>query len=524
MSKRTIQLVIDRTEDLTELRKLSTIFGSATRYAFNRLLEGEKPSDLIKKVNIKFDLNKRYAEDAVLKAQSIISSQKALLPLRIEEIQRKIAKTERKLEDYRAGKKTPNKVSLETCIKGLDSRLETLRKKENNLLLHQKNETIPKVIFGGRKNFFRRMQGKITNEGWKELRSNTLYSRGDKSKKGNLNTRIVWDEEQAYFLLEVANPLNKKNNRSERLRYKLHTSDKRFSDVVNIVLPQETSFQDSNGNIKTNEAYQPYTVELKYKNGKWYVFLSYDIQTVGEELTSKDKIDADIIAGIDINIDRITVSIITKQGRLLETKTFYCHEMEYVRGNKRSNIAGEIAKEVIDYFLSWNVGGFVLEDLTFQQIHDTNKMLNRLTANFAYRKLHHALMTRGLKYGFKMKQVNPAYTSVIGRFKYSKMYGLSAHEAASYVIGRRGLGFDEKIPRELIKTLKEKVKSHLLQMIRSMEESEKLGETQTQKRNDLVVLRNNIQKFKEKPNWMLWNVIQKTLRMKNQEILLLKEV
>ncbi|MFA1819663.1 hypothetical protein ACDX78_05610 [Virgibacillus oceani] len=70
------------------------VFSSAIRYAFNRLLEGETKSNLIKKVNVNFDLNKRYAEDAVLFAQGIISSQKELLPSLIENIQKKIEKTD----------------------------------------------------------------------------------------------------------------------------------------------------------------------------------------------------------------------------------------------------------------------------------------------------------------------------------------------------------------------------------------------------------------------------------------------
>ena len=79
--------------------------------------------------------------------------------------------------------------------------------------------------------------------------------------------------------------------------------------------------------------------------------------------------------------------------------------------------------------------------------------------SFAKNKLQKALISRGLKFGFKIKKVNPAYTSVIGRFKYAKMYGLSVHEAASFVIGRRGLDFDEKVPKELLQQLKDKGKT-----------------------------------------------------------------
>jgi len=56
------------------------------------------------------------------------------------------------------------------------------------------------------------------------------------------------------------------------------------------------------------------------------------------------------------------------------------------------------------------------------------------------------------------KKVNPAFTSVIGKFKYQKMYNLSIHESASYVIARRGLGFNEKLslykyPSEIVKNI-----------------------------------------------------------------------
>ena len=116
---------------------------------------------------------------------------------------------------------------------------------------------------------------------------------------------------------------------------------------------------------------------------------------------------------------------------------------------------------------------FVLEDITLKQDHDTDHRFNRFVHSFAKNKLQKALISRGLKFGFTIKKVNPAYTSVIGRFKYAKMYGLSVHEAASFVIGRRGLDFEEKIPKELFKQLTTMVKPYLISILGSMEESEK---------------------------------------------------
>lgn len=316
-------------ENETELKQLDIlmkIFCSAIRYSFNRILEGEKAGELIKKVNVLFNLNKRYAEDAVMQAQAIISSQKELLPIRIEGVKGKIQKTTQKIEDYQTGKKKPKKVPLQLCLEGLHARLVKRQEKETVLLKHQEDQTIPTIIFGGKKQFYQRLKQKISKEEWRDFRSNTLYSRGDKTKKGNLNTRIVFGEQEQQFYLEVANPVLSTGKNSARLR-----------------------------------------------------------------------------------------------------------------------------------------------------------------------------------------------------FKYSKMYGLSVHEAASLVIGRRGLDLEEKLPKKLLNQLRSLVKPHLIRILGSMEESEKQSNNGKQRRKYVGMMLENIETFKESHSWKLWNVIHKTLIIKNQE-LQLKEV
>ena len=107
-------------------------------------------------------------------AQAVFISQKELLPIRIEGVQAKIQKTVRKMEDYQIGKKRPKRVPIEICLAGLQARLDKLREKESVLLKHDKQGTIPTVIFGGKKNFYHRLKNKISSTEWKELRANTL--------------------------------------------------------------------------------------------------------------------------------------------------------------------------------------------------------------------------------------------------------------------------------------------------------------------------------------------------------------
>ena len=49
----------------------------------------------------------------------------------------------------------------------------------------------------------------------------------------------------------------------------------------------------------------------------------------------------------------------------------------------------------------------------------------------------------------RVNEVNPAYTSIIGRVKFAKRYGLTVHQAAALCIARRLHGFSEQPPKQL---------------------------------------------------------------------------
>ncbi len=55
-----------------------------------------------------------------------------------------------------------------------------------------------------------------------------------------------------------------------------------------------------------------------------------------------------------------------------------------------------------------------------------------------------------------MLKVNPAYTSIIGKLKYAPIYRIDKDLAGAYVIARRGLGFEERLPKNYRELLKDK--------------------------------------------------------------------
>ena len=73
--------------------------------------------------------------------------------------------------------------------------------------------------------------------------------------------------------------------------------------------------------------------------------------------------------------------------------------------------------------------------------------LTRMLSSFSYGKVKAYFISRGYRRGVEINQVNPAYSSVIGRVKFMERYGLSVHQAAALVLARRSLGCSERIPR-----------------------------------------------------------------------------
>ena len=79
---------------------------------------------------------------------------------------------------------------------------------------------------------------------------------------------------------------------------------------------------------------------------------------------------------------------------------------------------------------------------------------------FAYRKMIQAIKSRADKKGVAVIEVNPAFTSVSGKLKYMRKFGISIHQVAAFTIGRRGLGYKEKAPKVLKKYVPKDVSHH----------------------------------------------------------------
>src|SRR5699024_9335164 len=153
-------------EKETEINRLMTVFSSATRYGFKRILEGkEKHGQIEKDLSKLYGLNIRQSKDALKKANQIIKSQKELVKENYNSYSKKVKSVEKQIEKAKSNKK----------INALNKKLAKRKKQQQYYKDYIDKGTIPKVIFGGRKNFIKRCKGQITNKQWKNFRDNNYY-------------------------------------------------------------------------------------------------------------------------------------------------------------------------------------------------------------------------------------------------------------------------------------------------------------------------------------------------------------
>ncbi|MEG4271645.1 MULTISPECIES: hypothetical protein [unclassified Microcoleus] len=97
--------------------------------------------------------------------------------------------------------------------------------------------------------------------------------------------------------------------------------------------------------------------------------------------------------------------------------------------------------------------GIVCESLDFAtkktQLRERGSKYARMLSGWAYSRFYQLLESILSNRGICLFTRNPAYTSLIGKVKYARMYGLSSDIAAAIAIARRGMNKSERLPRSV---------------------------------------------------------------------------
>ncbi|OAR04642.1 transposase [Hydrogenibacillus schlegelii] len=452
----------------TEMR----LFSACLRWSYRRILKGVSRTEIKKQGQDLFGLNSRYVDDARLKAQGMIDAQKELLELEIETTEAKLRRARKKLgwameKRSRAEKNGLSKDELRTLdrtVPGRQARVSALEKRLKELREHKENGTVPTAIFGGRKLWRNVCKGKATRDEWRAARKNRLYARGDRTKGGNPNLKITFDG-HAFRMAVTISHLSEPTGvdalgrpimrRAPRVLGRLWIPPKHRARLLGWLAEK-----------------RPYTAELiRGPDGRFRVHIALELDDQPAPDFSRGAL------AVDINPDGVGLANVSSCGlpepwpkgfRIPHPKnlgkydgefqvipypsgflTIRVPELAYASGFRRRYLIGVLAKVVVDVAKALGKP-LAMETLSFDQGRlDRGKTFNRMAAQFPYAMVLQALMRRAVKENVGYKQVPPQHTSTIGRLKYEKKYGVPVHGAAALVIGRRAMGFRERITREV---------------------------------------------------------------------------
>ena len=300
--------------------------------------------------------------------------------------------------------------------------------------LHQKSN---KIIFGGKKNFFDRLKGKISKSEYKNNRLSPIYSIGEvvnKSVKSNRKFHIEQDLNTIIF----------KPNKLTKIELKLIGLGNRISILSNLFQKQERK-----------------EIKITYKLDSQYVYISFDEQDI-YSVDSK-KIENRIIS-IDLNPNYIGYSIVdwksSSEFKVIQSGVYsikHLNDLDFnLKGkgissnskeriylsNKRHHELLEISKNLINKAIYYKCSVFSMEDLNMKSGDKENgKHFNKLVNNLWCRNLLvNSLTKRCNIFKIKLLKVKPEYSSFIGNFLFRQL-NLPDMVLASIEISRRGYEF-----------------------------------------------------------------------------------
>lgn len=406
-----------------EATDLMRRYCAGVRFAYKRLAQGMRTLVVEKAVGATYALNSRYAKDAVHEAAGLITAQQKLVKLRCLEWGRKLAAAERKLSRARSPLKQA----------GLRAKVDKRSRRLAFWERHRQAGAHPSIVFGGRRAFHDRCAGTISRETWQDRRNNRLVSRGDKTKGGNLNLRLV-SGGPGGAVLHIAIP-----------------GEGRFAQrvAVPVYLPQKRSRRTGRINgrdwrqlvLNYLSAGRAYQVELVRRDGQVYCHITLE-EPVPEGLPTTQYL------GVDTNPTGLGVALVGPDGNFRRSWWLGDGELTYARQGRRANRVGELAARLVT--LAGEQGAaLVIEDLQFADDREVNAKFHRMAHQFVYAGLLAAIVRGAARAGVPVVKVHPAWTSAIGALKYAHQYRLRIHAAAALVIARRGMGLDESVPRPL---------------------------------------------------------------------------
>ncbi|MCW7074972.1 MAG: hypothetical protein OCU24_03865 [Candidatus Methanospirare jalkutatii] len=261
------------------------------------------------------------------------------------------------------------------------------------------------VTFGGLKNQRLRERGKISKEEYHRRRNSIVISRGEKSKKGNLNIRLT-----------------------ERMELRINTGHKKWI-YPKVYIPKK--YLEKYGHLLDGSA--PYTVLIKRRNdGGYNVCITVEVQTEVKE--------GKRVLALDINAGHIDFAVVEKEEpKVVSVGRVELHETQYVRRGKREYRIHQAVDKIGNIAKHYDADVFVGK-LNTGSFKSDNKNANREVKNMPQYKFRKALKKLERK-GIKVDEKSEKNTTKVGE-RISHLVGLDVHKCSAIAFAVKSISYN----------------------------------------------------------------------------------
>lgn len=444
-----------------DIEKQSRLF----RIVWNLIQKSPKEqSELNTYLQVTYHIDKRTANTIIQGVKGRLNALKELKQLECTNLENKIRTVEIQIENIKEDldslkhKITTNKANEKQLKKYRCLKKKIWEKKQrlnrmNQKLNQYKNQIDKKyypLCWGTKKLFKARYNLKEnkfrSHDGWlnafrRKRDSQVNYIGSADEPKGNQNCQLSYDKKGDSFSLRIRKDLELMENEEDKfftitgIKFKLHRNV--LIDAI-------------------NAGRTPFTFRILRRGRKWY------LQVIFTWIKDKKKQEEEIqdtsfgTIGLDFNKGFISLSETDYFGNLVFQK--HCPLKYHGTGNKASSEMQEMIAKIVKIAVE-KKKPIVIEDLNFckkkskavksygKKGKQYNKMLNTLDYSRYKTRMENACFRNNVK----LILVNPAYTSQIGEEKFGKRMKLNRHQAASYVIARKGQGFQDRLDEKIFK-------------------------------------------------------------------------
>jgi len=187
----------------------------------------------------------------------------------------------------------------------------------------------------------------------------------------------------------------------------------------------------------------PLSYKIIKKNNRFYLYCTFEIQVCDEDFVTHSSHGT---IGLDFNKGFVTLSETNQYGHLVQTQF---SPYRFKAGDKTKTDLQRIANHVV--ILARSTGKDVcIEDLNFKNKKaktesKSGKKYNDMLHSLAYSQFMTTIESCAYRNQVIVNKVNPAWTSWLAKERYCPTMKLNSHVGASYVIARRGQGYNDSV-------------------------------------------------------------------------------